>query len=52
MAYLMFTLRYFVVSGFLEVVWSHFSELYVLALGEAPGGGLLYETDEDARRKF
>ena len=35
----MFTLRYFVVSGFLEVVWSHFSELYVLAVCFPPGGG-------------
>ena len=32
MAYLMFTLGYFDVSGFLEVVYSHFSELYVLAV--------------------
>ena len=32
MAYLMLTLRYFDVSGFLEVVWSHFSELYLLAV--------------------
>ena len=38
MAYLMFTLRYFDVSGFLEVVLSHVGKFYVLTaplLGEA-----------------
>ena len=33
LAYLMFTLRYFDVSGFLEVVWSHLDEFYVLTVG-------------------
>ena len=32
MAYLMLALRYFDVSGFLEVVWSHLGDFYVLAV--------------------
>jgi len=33
MAYIMFALPYFDVSGFLEVVKSHFGEFYFLAVG-------------------